>query len=234
MWVVVALAVGSVGLVITGFAWVARRDERVEVERIGRLALLTLKDLAPGELGAARGTVAGPAEHEDPVTGQDAVFFEARVRRRDRDEVLYEDEARGVLRLSDDSGRDARIELIGAEIDIPVKDHEESDKTPSPKMVDLLGEEGVSTPPKSATARYSLEHRAIEVGDELTVVGVPKLDDGTLRFGGPEPLYLIPGELSELQARLRADLAAMDRMLLLGAVIAGASFLGGLLLALLG
>ena len=234
MWVTLALAVGSVLLVVSGFTWVARRDEVEAVERIGALSLVTLGDAATGELCAIRGVVKASDTVEDPVTGEPVVFYEARLLRSDRPDVLYAKSGGRSLRLEDDSQRVAFVELKGAEIAIPPAELEQSDGAPSAKMAELLASIEKDAPRGQPSARYAIEHRAIGVGDQLTLVGVPRRDDSDeLRFDAKDPLFLTPEPLEELQARQREDLRAMDAMLRIGVALGIASIVGGVALVLL-
>ena len=60
---------------------------------------------------------------------------------------------------------------------------------------------------------------AIRVGDELTLVGVPRRNADELRFDSRDPLHLSPEPLATLLGRLRADLGAMDTMLKTGVAL---------------
>ncbi len=235
MAITLTIAVGSVLLVVCGFTWAARREEVAEVARILRLQIMTLDEVALGELCAVRATVTGPRSAQDPVLDEEVVYFEARVLRRDRAEVLYARTAGETVRLEDGSERTAVVELVGAEVAVPTTELESADREPTPRMNALLrdgDEEGRSTPKKSSAARYTLEHRAIRVGDELTLVGVPtRAEDGQLRFTSRHALFLTPEPLEALQARQRDDLRAMDRMLQIGLGLGVACLLAALILA---
>ncbi len=232
MWVTLVLAVGSVALTVCGFTWAARREEVAQVERIGRLTRLTLEQVAPGELCAVRGTVGGETIL-DPVTDEKVVHYEARVLRSDRGEVLFKRTEGETLELDDGSETVATVELLGAEIGVSFSEAEQSDREPSGKMVQLLGTIDAEIPPSAQGARYSIEHRALKLGEELTLVGVPRLDGEGYRFTSADPLFLTPESLSELKARQREALRAMDTMLKLGAVVGVASIVVAVVLMLL-
>ena len=84
-------------------------------------------------------------------------------------------------------------------------------------------------------ARYMLFHRAIRVGDELTVVGTPSFEGRALpRFEANGAMLIVTdGPLEALKERERADMRAMSVMLRI-AVVVGVITLGaaGVLLAL--
>lgn len=231
MWVAFGLSVGSVALVTCGFIWAARREEVAQVERIGRLTRLTFDEVAPGELCAVRGMVGG-ATILDPVTGERVVYYEARVLRSDRGEVLFERSEGESIELDDGSKTAATVELLGADIAVSFVEVERSDREPSRKMAELLGSIDLAVPDKESGARYSIEHRALRVGDELTLVGVPRRSGEGLRFTAADPLFLTPESLDELRARQRGDLRAMDAMLKLGAVFGVASIAVAIVLML--
>ncbi|MCB9596914.1 MAG: hypothetical protein H6719_29595 [Sandaracinaceae bacterium] len=216
MAVTLTLAVGSVLLMVCGFTWAARREELLAVARLEKLKVMPLADAAPGEPCAARGEVVGETTVSDPVTDEPAVWFEARLVRRDRGEELWAKTEGASLRLDDGSGPVAVVELVGAEIAIGARDVEEHDRVPSERMRAILTSIEATPPTEAPTARYVIEHRAIRVGDELTLVGVPVRDGDELRFASTGPLHLTPEPLATLQGRLRADLGAMDTMLRIG------------------
>ena len=234
MAVTLTIAVGSVLLVVCGFTWVARREEVAEVARLLRLQLMTLDEIADGELCAVEAKVAGPAAVQDPVLEETVVYFEARVVRRDRGDVLYARTGGEAVRLEDGSKRSALVELVGAEIAVPTVELEEADQEPSPRMRALLeieDPEGKRAHERSDAARYTLEHRAVRVGDTLTLVGVAtRGDDGEARFTSRHPLFLTPEPLEALQARQRDDLKAMDRMLQIGLALGVACLLAAVVL----
>lgn len=217
MVVTLVVAVGSVLLVVCGFLWAARREEIADVARLGKLALRSLDELSPGELGAVRGAVVeSPEVDADPLTGERVVWWEARVLRRDRGVELLSKRDGEALRLDDGTGA-ARVVLEGAEIAVDFEEIEASERVPSEKTAALLDASGVEVPDRDVDARYVVEHRRVAVGDQLTLIGIPRREQDGLHFTSEGPLYLTPGSLEDLQARQRGDLRAMDTMLKLGA-----------------
>jgi len=235
MAVTLTIAVGSVLLVICGFTWVARREEVAEVQRLLALTVRPIDDVTPGKLCAVRGRVAGPQKVQDPVTDEPVVHFETRVVRADRGGQLWAQSLGDTVRLDDGSEDSAIAELVGAELGVPTDELERTDREPSARMRTLLAAASVEVPEPHASARYALEHRAIRVGDELTLVGVAKRgEDGRVHFTSKHPLFLTPDPLEALQDRQRSDLSAMDRMLQIGlalgiACLLAAVVLGGVL-----
>lgn len=228
MAVTLLVAVGSVLLVISGFTWAARREELETVAQIARLRAMRLEDAVPGELLATRGRVGASSETlEDPTTGDRVVWLEARLWRRDRGEELWARTEGRALRLEDDAGRVATIELVGAEVGLEPAELEQADRVPSEKMKALLSSVEAEVPTEHPAARYSIERRAIRVGDELTLVGVPQREGEALRFTSRHPLYLTPEPLEALQRRLEDDVRAMDRMLKVGLALGVALIAGG-------
>jgi len=217
MVVTLVVAVGSVLLVVCGFAWAARREEIADVARLGKLELRSIEELSPGELGAVRGTVVeSPEVDADPLTDARVAWWEARVLRRDKGRELLSKRQGEALRLDDGTGA-ARVVLEGAEIAVDFAEIEASSRAPTDKTAALLDASGVDVPDEDVDARYVVEHRCVAVGDELTLIGVPREAQDGLQFTSKGPLYLTPGSLAELQARQREDLRAMDTMLKLGA-----------------
>ena len=234
MWVTLAIVVGSVALTVCGFTWATRREEIAAVRRLEALTLLTLDDVAPNDLCAVRGSIVGPTTIPDPITDLPVVHYEARLLRRDRGAVLWKRSDGDALELDDGSTTRARVELLGAEIVIPYREAELTDGEPSARMAQLLSSIEHPVPEGEQGARYSIEHRALSIGDELTLVGTATRDGERLRFTAETPLHLTPETLAELQARQRADLRAMDRMLTIGALLGIVAIAIGVALLLLG
>jgi len=230
--VTLVVAVGSVLLVVCGFAWAARREEVAEVARLGRLELRSIEALTPGELGAVRGTVVeSPDVDADPLTDERVVWWEARVLRRDRGRELLSKRHGEALRLDDGTGA-VRVMLEGAEIAVALEEIEASERVPSERTAALLADAAIEVPDRDVDARYVVEHRRVAVGDELTLIGIPRESQDGLRFTSRGPLYLTPGSLEALQARQREDLRAMDTMLKLGAGLGVALIAVGIALVL--
>ena len=216
MAVTLIVAVGSVLLVVCGFAWAARREEVADVARLAKVSLRSIEELAPGELGAVRGKVVeSPEVDADPLTEQRVVWWEARVLRRDKGRELLSKREGEALRLDDGTGA-VRVVLEGAEIAVDFAEIEASERVPSDKTAALLDASAVDVPDKDVDARYVVEHRSVAVGDELTLIGIPRREQDGLQFTSRGPLFLTPGSLEDLQARQREDLRAMDTMLKLG------------------
>jgi len=228
--VTLALAVGSVLLVVCGFAWAARREETAIVLAVEGLRAQPLDEASPGVLFAARGRVSGGETVRDPIDDADVVFFEARLLRRDRGQTLWSRTEGRTMQLDDGSARRVTIELVGAEIAIAPREVDTADRLPSERMKALLASVEAELPAEAPTARYAIEHRAVRVGDELTLVGVPRGEPGALRLTSRDPLYLTPEPLEALQRRLRADLGALDVMLKVGLALGIALVLGGIAL----
>lgn len=230
--ITLALAVGSVLLVVCGFAWAARREEVALVRRIERLEVRPLADAVPGELVAVRGRAGASGAFEDPVRAEPALWVDARLVARDRGEELWSLTRGETLRLDDGSGREAIVELVGAEISIAPRDVDEADRAPSERMRALLAGSERAVPDARPGARYAIEHRAIRPGDALGLVGVPSREGDALRFTSADPLHLGPEPLDALVARLRADLRAMDAMLKFGGALGILLLAGGIALVL--
>jgi hypothetical protein len=224
VWVTLLVVVGSVLLVVSGFVWTARRDALERARRIGRLAVGPIADARPGRLVAVRGRLRPVPPTTDPVTEREVAYYEARVLRLDGGERVLHEETRGrALELADESGS-LVVELAGAEVDLPLEVAERTDGRPSATMRALLEAGEVEIPEEAPEARYVLEHRALEAGDELVAVGV-------LREGGLSTtaglLYLSQGPLAGLQRREREAVQAMGRMLAVAAALGAALLVVG-------
>ncbi|MBZ0117621.1 MAG: hypothetical protein K8H88_11530 [Sandaracinaceae bacterium] len=250
MWVAIALTVGSVLLVVSGFTWAASVSRLARAAAITSLAVRPLASLREGVLAALRAKVRAEASAEeplvDPVTDHQVAMWEASVARDGA--ILWADRAGEHLELEDESGR-AILELAAAELDIEQQEIESSLDEPSPRMSRLLAAHERDVPERSAGARFTLVHRAIAIGDELTVIGVPVVRESERSArkssyrGGNGPLPRLSASqgltivserpLAELAAREAADVQSMKWMLRI-AVAAGLGMLAiglGLLLA---
>lgn len=236
MWVALPLIVGSLLLVICGFIWVARRDTMALAQQIAGLDTVPLDEIALHNMNAVRARVGKVPAIDDPVTDEPTVFYELRVERTDQGETLLHHREAGLVTLADGHGR-AEVMLAGAEIaGLELRELETSERTPSPKMAALLERFDIRVPTESNAARYALMHRAIRIGTDLTVVGVPRVREKDGQKSLPRftpsagPLYVTPDELPVLQQRESADLKAMNLMLGIGAALGVAATAVGLFL----
>jgi len=235
MWITLLLAVGSVLLVVSGFTWAARREALERARDVEALQPVGIATLSEARMVALHGRVVSDEPLTDPVTGERVVFFEARLVRVDGAEkelrVLRGGDA---LRL-DQQGARVEVRLHAAELAIEWEELESSDRDPSPRMRALLEAGMLPVPATDRSARYVLFHRAIRVGDELTVVGTPSFEGRALpRFEANGAMLIVTdGPLDALKERERADMRAMSVMLRI-AVVVGVITLGaaGVLLAL--
>lgn len=215
MWITLFLAVGSVLLVVSGFTWAARREALERARDVEALEPTGIAALSEPRMVAVRGRAASDEPLTDPVTGERVVYFEARLARVDGGEkdlrVLRGGDA---LRL-EQQGERAEVRLHAAELAIDWEELEPSDRDPSPRMRELLEAGAVPIPATDRSARYVIFHRAIRVGDELTVVGTPSFERRALPTFEANGAMLIvtDGELDALKARERADMRAMSVML---------------------
>lgn len=239
MWIVIPLAVGSVLLVVAGFTWAARREVLERARAVRRLAPIPLDEVKAAELVAVRAKAAASEPLTDPVIGEGVAFYEARVTKNGAE--LRSVREGDTIVLEDASGR-AEVRLAGAELDLAWDDTVESEEL-TPSMRALLK----TIPEPEKGAGYALAHRAIRIGQELTVVGVPRFDEkASTRSGyrggaGALPrfdpangvLIVATAELAEIQRREQGDTKAMSAMLrfatAIGVVLVG---IGALLLAL--
>jgi len=238
MWVALPLIVGSLLLVVCGFIWVARRDTMELAKRIAGLDAVPLDEIALHNMNAVRARVGKVPAIDDPVTDEPTVFYELRVERVDQNETLLHQREAGVVTLADGHGR-AELMLAGAEIaGVELKELETSERVPSPKMARLLERFEVGVPSEKNGARYALMHRAIRIGTDLTVVGIPRVREKDGQKGLPRftpsagPLYVTPDTLPSLQERETGDLKAMNVMLGVGAGLGVAAMVVGLALML--
>lgn len=221
MWITLLLVVGSVLLVVSGFTWAARREALDRARDIERLSPIGIDTLSEPRMVAIRGRAGSDAALTDPVTEARVVFYEVRLARMDGGErVLRALRGGDSLRLEEDGAR-AEVRLEGAEIGVDWEELDASEREPSPRMKALLEAGGVAVPEPDRAARYVIFHRAIRVGDELTVVGTPS-------FGGEAPpvfeangamLIVTAGGLDALKQRERADMRAMSMMLRIAVAI---------------
>jgi hypothetical protein len=220
MWITILVVVGSVLLVVSGFAWTARRDAVEVARRIGALRVAPIAEVDVGRLAAVKGTVRVSEPITDPVTEEKVAFYEARVTRTDGGETTLHEESRGRSIQLDDGSGTARVELVGTEIDLPMEAVERTDERPSATMRALLEAGEVEVPSEAPAARYVLSHRALRAGDALTVVGVARDEAGTLTFSPAAGLlHVTAGSLSALQEREQVDVRSMSRMLAVAAAV---------------
>jgi hypothetical protein len=239
MWIAIPLVVGSVLLVVVGFIWAARREVLDRAKHIGSLELHAIDALEPNQLNALRARIESETPLTDPATGDSVVFWEASIARDA--EVLWSDR-NGDRALLDDGNR-AVLEINGAELAIESKEIETTYDEPSERMRKMLAEREREIPDIRKGSRWSLVHRAIRVGDEVTVVGVPHMDNSerSVRRGGyrndsaPTPhfsaandLLIITREpLATLSTRETADVRSMQWMLSVAAIAGAASLVLG-------
>lgn len=223
MWVTILVVVGSVLLVVSGFAWAARRATVEQARAVGALRVVELGGLRLDRLAAVRGRVRPVQAFDDPVLERPVAFFEARLFRTDGSgETLRQLREGERVRLDDGTGV-AEIELEGADVAIPMEELEHADGALSERMKALIPEE--DQPEPSRRARYALAHRALSPGDEITVVGVPREGAGGPVFSAAHgPLFVTAEGVEALQRRELADVRAMNRMLAVAAVL-GATFI---------
>ncbi len=226
MWVVIPLVVGSVLLVVAGFAWVARRETLERARSIEALDLTPIDRATSGRLSAVRARVRVEELIADPVSGEKVGFYEARVARVDGGERTLRSMREGTrLGLEDESGR-AELSLKNAELALAWKEVEHADGEPSPSMRKLLEAGEVEAPAPDRGARYVLFHRAIREGDTLTVVGVAgasgekRGDRPRARFDANNGVLIVTdAPLEELKKSESADVRAMSHMLRIASAI---------------
>lgn len=214
MWVTILVVVGSVLLVVSGFAWAARRETLEQARAIAALDVSSIAALRPDRLQAVRGQVRPVTPVDDPVVGTPVAFFEARVFRTDGSgETLAQVRRGDTVRVTDAAGA-VEVDLDGAELTLEMRELDHADREPSEKMRALLDE----APEPHSRARYALSHRALEAGAEVTVIGVPRPSGDGMRFSPANgPLWVTTGGLEALQRRELGDVRAMNRMLAVGA-----------------
>jgi hypothetical protein len=237
MWIVIPIAVGSVLLVVAGFTWAARREVLERARRVRSLAPTPLDEVKGKQLVAVRGTAAAEDPVQDPVLGESVAFFEARLTKNGAEvRTLREG---NVIAIEDANAR-AEVRLESAELDLAWDDVEESDGM-SAKMRAVFSTNVPSpnAPEAEQGAKYTLSHRAIRIGDPLTVVGTPRFDErGSTRDGyrggaGTLPrfdaklgvLIVSASDLAQIQHRELGDSRAMSTMLRLSVAI-GAALVG--------
>lgn len=227
MWITLLLAVGSVLLVVSGFTWAARREALERARDVEALQPIGIATLSEPRMVAVHGRVASDEPLTDPVTGERVVFFEARLVRVDgAEKELRALRGGDALRL-DQQGARVEVRLHAAELAIEWEELESSDRDPSPRMRALLEAGMLPVPATDRSARYMLFHRAIRVGDELTIVGTPSFEGRALpRFEANGAMLIVTdGPLDALKERERADMRAMSVMLRI-AVVVGVITLG--------
>jgi hypothetical protein len=116
-----------------------------------------------GEVSAARTVL-------DPVLGEKVAFYSVELQRVGVPGPLLARSGGAELVIIDASGP-SWIDLDAAELMIPVRTHR-ADGTPSALMQRVLNDAGVTVPEFERGARYELHHRAIRIGEVLTVIGV--------------------------------------------------------------
>lgn len=227
MWITFFLVVGSVLLVVSGFTWVVRRESLDRARAIEALRPTGVESLSEPRMVAVRARAAALDEPlTDPVTDEPVVFYEARLARTDGGERALRTLKAGEAFALEGQGARAEVQLAGAELALPWVEREASDGEPSERMKALLEAADLEVPAPDRRACYVIFHRAIRVGDELTVVGTPSFEGSTTQAGyrgGARALPLFEangaaltvtdGELETLQERERADMRAMRLML---------------------
>lgn len=235
MWITFFLVVGSVLLVVSGFTWVVRRESLDRARAIEALRPTDVESLSEPRMVAVRARAAALDEPlTDPVTDAPVVYYEARLARTDGGERALRTLGGGEAFALEGGSARAEVRLAGAELALPWEEREASDREPSPRMKALLEEAKLEVPAPDRSARYVIFHRAIGVGDELTVVGTPSFEGSksTTQTGyrggaGALPLFeangaaliVTDGGLDALQERERGDMRAMSLMLRIAVAI---------------
>lgn len=230
----IVLVVGSVLLLVSAFTWVARREAVDRARRLASLRYTPLEAVMARRLTAVRASAVSDEPIVDPVTQEPVAFFEARLARLDGgDRTLRNLRGGPTVRLEDGTGS-VEVQLEGADLALPWEELEATDGEPSPRMRQLLEEATLPVPELQRGARFVIFHRAIRVGDALTVVGRPTLLERSASStegyrGGTqatasfevdeEGLVVTDGELETLQERERTDLRAMTRMVQIAAAL---------------
>lgn len=229
----IVLVVGSVLLLVSAFAWVARRDTVERARALTSLRYTPLAEVKERKLTAVRAKAVAEEPIVDPVTQQRVVFHEARLVRVDREERTLRNLREGSIVRLDDGGGAVDVHLQGADLVLPWEELEACEGEPSPLMRKLLEDAMLPVPATERGARYAIVHRAIRVGDAITVVGRPSFEQRTPSIDGyrggtqaaarfvadEEGLVVTDGELEGLQERERGDLRAMTRMLQIAALL---------------
>jgi hypothetical protein len=227
MWIVIPLVIGSVVLVVAGFTWAARREALARARLVQHARLAPLDGVREGELAAVSAAAVRAEPLVDPVTGQNVAWYEARLARTDGPEKILRAARDGdLLTLEDPAGR-VEVSLEGAELGVPWDEPEESEAEPSARMRSFLSAAELPIPERDASARYVLSHRAIALGEPITVLGKPRSGErGSTRAGyrggaafvprfdaRSDPFIVTRSTLAELKDREGADVRAMSRML---------------------
>jgi hypothetical protein len=236
LWVLFPLIVGSVALVVGGFAWVARRDAAARAMRIGRLEVTEV--LTEGALVAVRGDLhvvdpiedpLAPDEDEDGVADLETAHYELRLVGGDRTDDLVRVRKGGRVWLSLPGGRRVEMDLNGAELQVPFVEVDRADEELSETMRRLVKLEGKELPER-IKGPFVLTHRALRAGTTLTAIGTvegqlrsrdslaPSTADARLtdRDG---LLLLTEDPLDVLKVREAEDVRALGRMIQAAIVI---------------
>ncbi len=178
----------------------AARAKRAKLwsEAVARLGLSPIAELSrDGDLSAVRGTVECEEPVEDPVTGEDVVWYEVETRVGDNTSSVVSQATPFVLR--DESGG-VWVDPEGArEIAVRIDQFEPGDDRKS--VASFLKKNGLSN-----RADVSLVHRSIPVGVDLVTVGrgredrrAPQVDeDAGYRDGPGRMVAFTAGERGEL------------------------------------
>ncbi|MFK7987188.1 MAG: hypothetical protein AB8I08_14285 [Sandaracinaceae bacterium] len=228
---VATAVIGGVFWIVAGFLWVARRDERRALAQLEGVDP-SVGELTAGTFSAVRGEVRSAQPETDPVTGEPVAYWEARLERLD-------DAGRRVRLLLVEGGEEltvdgVRVALHGAQIDIDEAPPVRAEGIPNEAMRALLEGTPHALPPPDETrpekgVRWELTVRRITLGETLTLLGTPiKGDDGLVFDGLPR---LTPTALEVIVEEERLASRAMDRLIVLAAVIGVGAFLAAVLLA---
>jgi len=191
------------GLLLASMAPIAARRMRRSrrwSEAVGALRLSKVAALSRDEsLTAVRGTVEADAPIEDPVTGEEVVWYEVEVRVAEDTTDVIRGETSFVLR--DESGT-AWVDPKGAR-DVAVRIDQFEPGHDRTRVAAFFKKRGLSN-----RADVSLVHRHIPVGADLVVVGRSKADERAPRDDGD-------GSYREGQERVASFTAGDDAQLVL-------------------
>lgn len=217
MAVLFPIVAGSVLWVICGFTWLARRETRERVEAIEALSPVPIADLRPGTLAAVEGWAVedAPDRLGEPMACSDVEL----VREDQGDEVLWRAESVRALQVRDDADDHLVVELAAAEIQLPWVEVERAAEAPSERMAALLQAADLDVPPTDTAARYVLRRRGLGPDAPVTVLGVPRVGEAVVMTAASGLTVVTEDRLAVLQARERADLRALGRMLIGGALV---------------
>jgi hypothetical protein len=173
-------------LIISGF--VATFRHRVPAGHARRVFKLPESAIACGDTGR-QSRITGRVVASDegclvaPCSGESAVWFRVRVRRkvaRGRGGLLWatvaEEAACKAFYIDDDSGESARVTAIGAKVYVDMKTFEMSSPQVIERMGSFLGERGVGD-----VGADLFEEECLSPGDSVIVVGRLRRETGALR-----------------------------------------------------